>query len=60
MLESGAIGATRIADGAGRFDANAEAGDVAACDLELWKLDGSERELELERDDSHANDSAPA
>lgn len=60
VLDSGAIGATRIAAGRGRFPADAEPEEVAACDLELWRLDGSERELELDRDEHHASDSASA
>ncbi|MCW2921746.1 MAG: hypothetical protein JWL76_1620 [Thermoleophilia bacterium] len=60
VLDSGDIGATRVAAGNGRFDANAEPEDVEACDLELWRIDGSERSLEIERDPHHANDSAPA
>jgi hypothetical protein len=59
VLDSGVIGATRVAHGSGRFGTNAAPEDVAACDLELWKLDGSERTLMLERDASHTTDSAP-
>lgn len=53
LLDSGEIGAERIAAGEGRFDEYAEQDEVAACELELWRLDGSERGLELERDAHH-------
>ncbi len=60
ILDSGLIGARRVAAGEGRFDEYAEPEDIEACDLELWRLDGSEHALELERDAGHANDPANA
>ena len=56
LLGSGQIGATRLAAGQGRFDDDADEADVEACDLELWKLDGSERALEFQADHPHRPD----
>jgi hypothetical protein len=38
LLDSGAIPATRIAHGDGRFHANDDPADIDGCRLELWKL----------------------
>jgi hypothetical protein len=53
LLDSGRIGAERIAAGDGRFGDDADEEDVDACRLELWKLDGSERDLEFHREHAH-------
>ncbi|MCW2926652.1 MAG: hypothetical protein JWM86_620 [Thermoleophilia bacterium] len=53
LLGSGRIDATRVAAGPGRMQAGATEQQRGECDLELWRLDGSERELELQRDDHH-------
>jgi hypothetical protein len=54
LLDSGEIGATRVAAGGGRFDAAADEEDVEACDLELWKLSGAEREHASMQHGGHA------
>lgn len=58
LLESGSIGATLVARGDGRFASDVEESERTACQLSLWRLDGSERELELVRDvdEGHADD----
>jgi hypothetical protein len=53
LLDSGTIGATRIAQGHGRFHANDDPADIDGCRLELWKLTGSERRLEVVRPAHH-------
>jgi hypothetical protein len=58
VLASGDIGATLVASGPGRLPDDVEESERIACDLSLWKLDGSEASLELRRDGAdHANDS---
>jgi hypothetical protein len=54
LLESGRIGAELVAQGPGRLPANATPEERAACNLQLWRLDGSERDLEL-RVDEHGD-----
>ncbi len=52
LLRSGDAGATKIASGPGRMPSNTTDDERAECDLELWKLNGSERDLEYETDES--------
>jgi hypothetical protein len=54
LLESGDIGAELVAEGPGRLPDTATEEERAECDLQLWRLDGSERDLELARDE-HGN-----
>lgn len=54
LLVSGDIGASLVASGPGRLESNADDEERAACDLQLWRLDGSERRNELEVDE-HGN-----
>ncbi len=56
LLDSGDIGARRIAAGDGRFPDDASDEDVDACRLELWQLDGSEADLEFRQEDAHVED----
>jgi len=59
VLDSGVIGAERVAAGPGRFPDGAEPEERAACDLELWRLDGSESTLALDRDGDHSTEPGP-
>lgn len=52
LLRSGELGATLVAQGPGRLPSDATDEERGECDLQLWKLDGSERELELHVDDA--------
>jgi hypothetical protein len=42
LLDSGELDATLVASGPGRLPATAEDEDRAACDLQLWRLDGTD------------------
>lgn len=51
LLRSGIIDAQLVAEGPGRLPDDATDEERGECDLQLWKLDGSEQELELTRDE---------
>ncbi|MEO6866393.1 MAG: hypothetical protein ABI200_00040, partial [Gaiellales bacterium] len=54
LLNSGDLGATKLAAGPGTLPKDAPDEKRAACDLELWELDGSEARFDTQRPEVQA------